>query len=703
MRLCTALVGKSFAGARRHRKADVAHHRILIGAPEAPDRSSRRAANPVDPLRLAPVCGIAGFAPHVGAVLSPSALERMLDAVRPRGPDDEGICVISRQDGVAVHCRTARTLPVLAARLPTVATALLPGHDLALVNTRYAILDVGPGSHQPFASRDGSVVAVVNGEIYNYREVAAELRRTGMNLRTTGDTEVLVEGYRMWGDAVWARLNGFWSVALYDRRDATLTLSRDRLGVAPLYYLERADGLYFASNIRALIGVAPDDVELDLAVLRGFIDTELKDFDGSTCFRGIRSFPAATRVRLALGQSVEDGDRLCFWRPPVAALAERDLPFGEAVSRYREILLDAVALRLHADVPVACELSGGLDSSSIVAAAAAQRPGITTYTVRVAGQDEEPFARALRKRYRLDYRVLDATDEQLFDHAPSFAAVMEEPYHAPNVYAHHVMRRRMKQDGVAVALAGSGGDEVLAGYEWDFWPQALRDLLARRRVWHAARCHVAMRLGTPRRAAATITSFGNSLRSYLRSGSSPRGLENRSAADTPAARLQGMYPRLPFHAQRLFHLTVGLLPYYLRSDDHLTMAIPLEHRLPFLDYRLVELALLMPAEYLFRDGWTKYVHRKAVEPLLPSEVVWRREKMGFPFALRPFLARHAVRLAPLVQEVRDVGILNAARGETEFLEDPLRFWRICSTGLWLRELPGWGVQAPFASTTRRAT
>ena len=162
----------------------------------------------------------------------------------------------------------------------------------------------------------------------------------------------------------------------------------------------------------------------------------------------------------------------------------------------------------------------------------------------------------------------------------------------------------------------------------------------------------------------------------------------RRDVGSEASRLQDGYETLPYFEQRRFHFGVGLLPYYLRSNDHFTMAIPLEARFPFLDYRMVELGMRMPPAYLFKDGWTKYILRKAMEPFLPKKILWRRLKMGFPFAYQRFLKQYQGRFAPMLDVVQHAGIDAGVQGEFDALvkDDPVRTWRICSTGLWLQKL-----------------
>jgi asparagine synthase (glutamine-hydrolysing) len=642
------------------------------------------------------MCGIAGYILAEPATDTGLTLRTLLDSIRDRGPDDEGVCLISRHDRRLEKCRTKRTVTSLTADLAHFeSTSGRFPHDVALINTRYAIIDRTDGGHQPFVSGDGSVVLSYNGEIYNFPELRRELETSGVRFRTRCDTEVLAEGFRVWGEAVWARLNGFWAAVVYDTTTSAVTLSRDRFGVAPLYYRVTDRGLFFASGLYPLACLPGTRPVPDSETLEGFIETSLKDFGERTAFREVRSVPPAVAVRIPDGATDPAGaERSRFWHFPGQAWSEGEVSFAEAVDEFRDLLFDAVRIRLRADVDVAFELSGGLDSSSIVAAAALETPGVSTFTLRVPEWDEEPYARSLLSRYSLDYRVLEDAEQRFAKKARGFARIMEEPYHAPNVYTHYVLRRAMKKDGFDVALAGSGGDELLGGYEFDFWPAARRELAAQGRSLDVLRGGMSFRFGTMGRARQTMREYRHRARLRLREVSGLRERPGRGDANevppssSEAVRHQTRFPGLSFQERRLYHFTVGRLPYYLRSDDRYSMSIPVEHRLPFLAYRLVDFCLRLPVSYLYRNGWTKYVMRKAMEPYLPQRVVWRREKMGFPFALPPFLERHAQRFEPLVAEVRRAGLIGEGEPGYAFQlrHSPYRLWRICSTGYWLRWL-----------------
>ena len=633
------------------------------------------------------MCGIAGYVlkePRDGLA---GEVFSLLAGVRRRGRDDEGFCLIDRAQRRVHSFSTENTHPTAAQGVPA-AGACWPRHDVALLHERFSIIDLSYGGHQPFLSQDGSCAVIFNGEIYNYIELRQQLAAAGVLCRTASDTEVLVEGWRCWGHDLWSRLNGFWAVAIYDARDNAVILCRDRLGVAPLYYRETEQGLYFSSLIDPLRDIAPGGDEIDRDVMQGFLDTGLKDHDGTTVYRHIRSLPPATAMTLVYGAGVDvrDARVRVYWQPPAKPLTEHDIGFKDAVKELQATLMDAVRLRLRADVPVAFELSGGLDSSSVVAMAAGMMDHkLRAYTLQVRGRDESGFARAVAKRFSIDHQVLTDIEEDLPRDAEGFGLVMEEPYDTPANYTHHRMLQRIKADGFKVVLTGAGGDESLAGYEADFWPAAGRALRQEgpahfcQAEWHEFR----RRFRTWPEAWHVLQGYGLAC-GRMMGGSG--AVFRRSIAPTRAADHRRACAGDDFYAQRLFHVQVGLLPYYLRSTDHYTMNIPLEHRFPFLDYRLVELGLKMPVAYLFRGGWTKYVLRQAMKDALPPSVVWRKNKMGFPFDFKSYFLPHAKEFAMYVDRLGPAGFTPEGAPDYARLagQDPARLWRMISVGIWLK-------------------
>ncbi len=643
------------------------------------------------------MCGIAGYILNARAAgTSSSLLRSLLSGVRGRGPDDEGACLIDR--GAAHETRIAlyltdRTDSRVVQRAGTLG-GVLPGHDAAFVNTRFAIIDPSPGGHQPFLSQDGSCVVVVNGEIYNYLELRKELAADGIVCRTDSDTEVLVEGWRRWGHGLWPKLNGFWAAAVYDSLSNTVVLCRDRLGVAPLYYRVLPDGLYFSSLIDPLIAVAPGGDVLDLDAVHGFLATGLKDHDGTTMYRHIHSLPPAMAFTFSPGRraAIEEAEAFAYWALPDQPLSVKDISLDEAALELRGLFNDAVRLRLRSDVPLAFELSGGLDSSSVVAAAAAMWDRkLTAYTIRVRGRDESPFARAVAKRFNIDHRIFTDMEEGLPRDAQAFARVMEEPYDTPANYVHHRMLKAIKADGFRVILTGAGGDEALAGYEVDLWPAAWRAL---RRQGLAGACQgewyeFCRRFRTGPEAWHTLAGYMQAFKRLA--GQQLSGQDESLVAASRADAYMKVFRQSNFYAQRLFHCRVGLLPYYLRSTDHYTMSIPIEHRFPFLDYRLVELGMKMPVSYLFRGGWNKYLLRRAMGADLPSSVLWRRKKMGFPFDFAGYFPQRRRVFEPYLKELEPVGVTRVDYAVLAAAQ-PARLWRMLSAGIWLGGLKQAGAR-----------
>ncbi len=637
------------------------------------------------------MCGIAGYLTPAPGPMRPDRLEAMLEPIRRRGPDDEGLCLVSRREGTVHHLHTDRSVAAWRGMTPHMRADHDDRHDMALLHTRYAVIDLSDEAHQPFTFAEGHVVVAFQGEIFNYVELRDELEAKGARFRTASDTEVLARAYHTWGDEAWGRLNGQWAAALYDVRAGRLVLCRDRLGIAPLHLAESAEGIFFGSSALGVARACFGTARPAPGPVRDFLETGLRNVDERTLLDGVRSLPPGTFLSLPRSALVlSDATHVRYWDLPDERLGVADLSLEDAAVRLREVLSSAVEYRLRADLHIAFQLSGGLDSTTIVALGAALRDEpLPTYTVSVPEEDEEPLARRMEERFSLARRTLDSGHEGFAGAAAGFTRLMEEPLQAPGAYGHHHMCRTMREDGFGVTLSGSGGDEVLAGYEWDFWPAAYRMLRGEGRWLHAGVHHAVLRLGSPARAWGTLGDWARRARALAGTRRPEAARDERDppdAGDPPDARERlRSYRSLAFDDQCRFHLRVADLPYYLASNDRATLGIPLEHRQPFLDHRVVELGLQMPVAYLFRRGWTKYVLRRAMEPLLPPAILWRRKKTGFPFPVRRVLEGSRAELEPALQRTGAAGFSPGLGGDYDQLlrTDPLRPWRRCSVGLWL--------------------
>ena len=541
------------------------------------------------------MCGICGIASGRGAV-DAERVRRMSATLYHRGPDSEGAHI----DG-----------PVgIAAR-------------------RLAIIDL-TGGDQPIANEDGSVVVVQNGEIYNYRELMLELQRAGHSFHTHCDTEVLVHGYEEWGPRLWERLRGMFAVAVWDARRRRLVLARDRFGIKPLYYRDVGGELSFASELDAL-----PKGEIDLDALDGFLAFNVVPGPLSI-FEDIRKLlPGHTLTwqdgRVALERYARTGP-----------LPVRHDDEAELVEECRARLRDSVRAHLVADVPVGVLLSGGVDSGALTALAAEESSEpVRTFSIGFEEQsfDELEGARAVAARYGTVHRelVLEPDAGALLQ---ELAVAFDEPFADSSALPPYLVSRLAAED-VKVVLSGEGGDELFGGYY-----TYVADLLAQRFGGVAAALNpLAERLPTSTRKV----SFDYKAKRFTRVADLPplerhHGWKEIFSADMRAALRGTRSPFDPLQTYReRFAETEGhellarlqdvdfglyLVDDLLTKTDRASMAWSLEARVPFMDTVVSNFAFSLPTKHKVRGLSKKRLLRKAVDPLLPRQVVHGR-KRGF--------------------------------------------------------------------------
>lgn len=632
------------------------------------------------------MCGIAGYFRRARPDNETDVIKRMARSIRHRGPDDEGFALINTMNGHHGDFAGAESDLAIKKSLPSVDAAGFP-HDIAFAHTRYSIVELSPAGHQPMWSMDGSVCVSFNGEIYNYLELRAELEKSGSPFKTFSDTEVIINGYLTWGTGVFARLNGPMALALYDSRRSALLFARDRVGKSPLYYAVKDGVLYWASEIKAILGACGNaGFPVRAQAVDDYVVHSWRDLDG-TFWQGIEDFPPASFAWAGKELSLKM-ER--YWSLPAHRLGIKDISPGEATDRCRELITDAVRLRLRADVPVGFELSGGMDSSAVVALAAKELPErIKTFTIKFKEEhsDEEPYARSLAELYpaKIDYNVIYPGSDDFWTEADEFIRVEEEPFHSPNLHTNQALRRTIRSKGIKVVITGSAGDEVLAGYHAEYYLPFLRHLLRRGRGLDLLR---EIRSNTENSSLKTLVKLfiGSDNANQLRSRTK-RLLKGVYANNEDIKEREKK--RGDFEGRMLDNMTGWMMNYWLRSGNKATFGIPIEARSPFLDYRVVDFAFTLPPEYLIRDGWHKWVLRQATRDILPEKIVWRKNKMGFPFPWREWLANSK----PIIERnlkgtscpYIDVKGLMRAYDDINRVE-PQALWRVICLGLWWRRM-----------------
>lgn len=640
------------------------------------------------------MCGIAGYFSPLEALAGAELALRMLRSIEHRGPDDQGLTFFDLVRSCDLDTTTPRTDVRIRDAKPPIGAGHGFAHHLAFAHCRYSVIDLSPGGHQPMWDASGRVCVCFNGEIYNYVELRQELESAGQQFRSHSDTEVLIAGYLRWGADVFRRLNGQWALSLYDKRERALWLSRDRFGKVPLYYTVHRGRLYWASEIKALLeACGPAAFSVRAQAVDDFVVHGWRDRDG-TFWNEVMDFPPACYARVRRDLSLEVSR---YWRLPGERMRAASISTLEASRRVAELLLDAIRIRARADVPVAFELSGGVDSSTIVALAASRLDsGVTAYSIEFPEKEanEERFARAVADRFpgRIDYRVIRPGKEDFRREADDFVWLEEEPFHAPNLHTNQSLRRRMKEAGTKVVISGSAGDEVFAGYHDEYFAPYLRYLgasLKWGRLLRELGANTELDGDWKRTAVAAMDACAPRLRGFLRrarpNASDPLG----ACYSAPS----GVTPRAPMPGSLALKMQANMgaakMNYWLRSANKANFGIPIEPRAPYLDYRVVDFAFSLPLEFLIRDGWHKWILRKAAGTLLPSDVLWRRRKMGFPFPLSSWLD---VSKPWLLDTLADSSCpyLNreALRARYDVLAQraPFALWRLISVGLWWRRI-----------------
>ncbi len=659
------------------------------------------------------MCGIAGY---YNPEKVHEDLQRLYTAtalIAHRGPDDEGYAAFNLRTARQMHYVGPDSPDILKTQFPSILERPQFSHHLAFGFRRFSIVDLSEKGCQPFWSRDKSICLIFNGEVYNYVEIRAELKQMGYSFFTTCDTEVLLAGYQAWGIDVLKRCNGPLALVLYDSRIKKLFLARDRLGKSPLYYAIHQGTLYWASEIKAILSMTGrSDFPISEQAVYDYLNFGWRDVENTTFWEGIRTLDAASWTSLDLNEPPTHGRLMAslrrYWEFPKHRLSPQDVPFTEAVGHFRELFTDAVRIRVRADAKVAFSLSGGLDSSCIVAVAADALPqSFRTYSIKFPGQtfDEEPLARLVYERYphKIDYQIHIPQNDDFWSVANTFIGQQEEPFHHPDTEQFQAYLRKARAESYKVILIGAGGDELLSGYYEYFFPLliALREnnrifpmaenLFFKPDIWPKYCIRKRLKI-----LHALLRSDINFLRPYMpytffnRSGmeKGDKYFKDKQITDRIACRKNAFPSR--YHDLTVGYLSDWLMNYWLRNGDRSHFGVPIESRRPFLDYRLIDYTLTLPPEYMMRRGWTKYILRKSFENIVPEKVIWNRKKQGMPFNTVDWFSHAKPIIRNYLESVNDNPFINVNGLMQDYdqlkINDPSLLWRGVNFCLWWKRV-----------------
>jgi asparagine synthase (glutamine-hydrolysing) len=561
------------------------------------------------------MCGIAGlFHLETPKPVDPARVRAMTDAMVHRGPDGSGIWTA-------------------------------PG--VGLGHRRLSIIDVA-GSPQPMASSDDAITIIFNGEIYNFAEIRSELKALGHQFRTQGDTEVILIGYRQWGTEVLPRLNGMFAFAIHDSRDQSLFLARDRMGVKPLHYVALSDGsIAFSSELKGLLANPatrrePDPTAIEDYLALGYVP------DDACMIAGVKKLPAGTFMKLVRGKPLP---KPTLWWD--IDFSQRSNGSSAALQEeMRHLLRQAVTSRMVSDVPLGAFLSGGVDSSAVVAfMAEASKSAVETCSIGfdVGALDETAYADQIAQRFATKHRkrIVAADDFAAMD---VLVGAFDEPFaDASALPTWRVCQ--LARETVTVALSGDGADEAFAGYRrYKFQhaeervrgilPQSLREpvfgglgALYPKADWapqwmRAKSTFLNLARDGNEAYARSVGVTHAEARAGLYSAGFKASLQGHRAEDRYVAAMRNAPARDAIDRAQYADMKIWLPGDILTKVDRTSMNVSLEAREPLLDYRLVEFGARLPVNQRIRGGEGKYLMKKVMEGHLPDAILYRK-KMGF--------------------------------------------------------------------------
>jgi asparagine synthase (glutamine-hydrolysing) len=575
------------------------------------------------------MCGIAGIFNYGNspALISEPILKAMTAEIAHRGPDDDGIYIS-------------------------------PDRKIGFGFRRLAIIDLSPAGHQPMSNRlnskhpDGDIWIVFNGEIYNHRELRAELEQKGYRYQGRSDTETILYAYQEWGIECVKKFYGMFGMAIWDARKEELYLIRDRIGIKPVYYTFQHGALFFASEIKALLKHPSISKALNLQGLSDYLSL-LTTLPGETMFKGIFKLEAGHYARIDKHGELQ---KVKYWdltHETESFPQEKFYIESFCIDNIRRLLRDSIRLRMMSDVPFGVSLSGGIDSSMNVALMSElmSRP-VETFTVGfkdLEKYNELQYARQIAKEFQTNHHEILLTEQDAIDFLPKMVWHQDEPNADPVCVPLYFVSKLARESGTIVVQVGEGSDEEFSGYvhylrEWRYYhyyysllPDALKHLL-----YYAVRKVKGDTLPTEyaRRASENdvpfyggAVSFTEEMKkslltdSFRRKVHSSGRLAERCFADLkrllPDARSEE-YLRKMIYAEFKGRLAELLL----MRVDKMSMAVSVEARVPFLDHRLVEFAFRIPQQLKIKHGEPKYILKKAAEGILPHNIIYRK-KQGF--------------------------------------------------------------------------
>lgn len=580
------------------------------------------------------MCGIFGWIPYNNLDTTDlrKTVNRVLKSMAHRGPDDYGYAVFDAASH-RVYSENTNELP--------------ESFKCVIGQVRLSIIDLSPSGHQPMFSEDGRYVVVYNGEIYNYIELRDELEKEGVKFSTVNDTEVLMKAVVHWGKDALNKFTGMFAFALYDSCLNKLFCARDFFGIKPFYWYRGKRGLFFASELPALLEFPEIPRIVDPTSVYNYMIQGRYNVGGESMLKDIYQIPPAHYMEIDCANPF-DAVPVRYWKPNLSVQSK--LSFADAASHLREMFLNSVKIHLRSDVPLGVALSGGVDSSAVTCAVRAIEPDtdLHTFSFIARGSDvsEEQYANIAARHTNAVRHIVEVKPKEIIDDIDDMIVKQGEPFGSTSIYAQYRVFKLAKECGITVTLDGQGADELFAGYS-GYPGQRIASLLCSLHPLKAYRFLNATSQWPGRSVVGSLMYTAEELlpswaiplaRKTAGKNPYPQWLDVKQireaggeASPASMASPQKMYPSKKHVNRRLaYQLTWDGIPRLLRHGDRNAMAHSIESRVPFLTKDMAEFCLSLPEEYLIdMTGRTKSVFKEAMRGIVPDAILDRKDKIGF--------------------------------------------------------------------------
>lgn len=631
------------------------------------------------------MCGICGTL-NLNNTIQTDQLLSMTRVLRHRGPDDEGFVLGDTEKKIFKTFHHDETIDSIKAK-----TSCLENNfnaNLGFGFRRLSILDLSENGHQPMQFEEAGLWIVFNGEIYNYIEIREELRAKGYAFKSNTDTEVILKAYHLWGEDCVHKFNGMWAFAIWDSKRNKLFCSRDRFGIKPFYYhYNQQKQFLFASEIKSILQVI--NSEPDKQTLFDSFASGYSDHNERTFFEDIKQLTGGHNLIL------QNGTLSIYRYYKIKSQPCLD-SFETAREKIRELLFDAVRIRLRSDVPLGYALSGGIDSSSIVGIASKINSGSNnTFSMIYPGDnvDESFFIKKVIEKTGVNHHFVSPTPDDFLKDLDNFIWHQEEPFFGTSYFGEFKLRELIRKNNVTVSLEGQGADEIITGYTSLLLPYFF-DLISNLRISKFISEYAYFK--------TNISKPSKILKSYLRHDVKP---DNKYLGKKYPYLNRTYFEDITVHLNEFERFNSGShlndtlyemllytsIPQQLVRADKSSMAFSVECRFPFLDYRLVEYAMNLSYDYKTKNGMTKYILREAMKDLLPTEVYKRKDKIGFAIPNASFnnqkVKEYFFELLTGIQDEK-IHFINRQKFIDEYFSKSInkeldwKFWKVISVILW---------------------